>query len=103
MEAAAAKSKAARDGSAMAAVEALLCSPLVATETDPTFVARPEAISCCSERCRALVRVGGASGDEVLEEYCSIFDASRKLGLAMCSVSDCLNGHCETAKGHRFR
>ena len=57
-EAAAANSEAAREGSAMAAVEALLCSSPVATEVDPTFVARSEATDCRSERCCADVHVG---------------------------------------------
>ena len=51
---AAAANLAAHEGSAMAAVEALLCSLPVATEVDPTVVAHPEA----TERRHADVRVG---------------------------------------------
>ena len=62
---------------------------------------RPDC-SCTKLRARAVVRIGGASGNAVLEEYCTITDAAHKLGLRPTSISDAIYKACLTG-GHRFR
>ena len=57
---------------------------------------------CRTGRTRAIAKYDPATGNE-LQVYCSASDASRKLGLAPCSVTHVTNGLAESAGGHFFR
>ena len=72
-------------------------------------VARPDRCTsgrancyCRSGRSRSILRVRAGDGAP-LEEYCSLSDAARKLGLTACGISSMLTGAAESVKGHRFR
>jgi hypothetical protein len=58
---------------------------------------------CRRATTRAVVRIGGATSNEVLEEYCTVAGATRKLGLSKSAISGCLKNHHHSAHGHRFR
>ena len=52
--------------------------------------------------------IGGGGGatatsNEVLEEYCTVAGATRKLGLSKSAISGCLKKHHHSAHGHRSR
>ncbi|KAJ8613810.1 hypothetical protein CTAYLR_004922 [Chrysophaeum taylorii] len=88
--------------------DAVVVEKVIGAETRPKPIRVVQCTSgrprcyCRSGRTRAIERYDPVTG-ETLEVYCSASDASRKLGLAACSVTHVTNGHAHSAKGHVFR